>query len=105
MARTTSREEMVEFLDKLKKLGFDYVTYSGISISPFELEETVFKEKELKKSEEKIKQVDEYYSQGFYSKEENKQKKINIWEQCKSDLQEQLISNLEKKSNTSFYHI
>ncbi|CAG8808731.1 15144_t:CDS:2, partial [Racocetra persica] len=38
---------MVDFLDKLKKIGFDYATTSGISISPFELGEVVNKENHL----------------------------------------------------------
>lgn len=96
---------MVEFLDELKQLGFDYVNYSGISISPFELEGIVVKKKELASAEKKIKQVEEHYSQGFYSEEENKQKLIAIWEECKDNLQQQLVNNLEKKKDTSFYHI
>lgn len=106
LARMTPRAEMVEFLDKLKQTGFDYATYSGISISPFELgAEMVDKEKALSQASEKLQQIDDYYSQGFYSEEERKQKKITVWEECKDNLQEQLINNLEKKNTASFYHI
>ena len=105
MAHRTPQEEMVEFLDKLKKLSFDYATYSGISISPFELEVIVTKEEQLVQSEAKSKQIDDYYSQGFYNEAESQQKKIAVWEECKDELQKQLVSNLEKRSNTSFYHI
>ena len=102
----TPQAEMVEFLDKLKQTGFDYATYSGISISPFELgAEMVDKEKALSQASEKLQQIDDYYSQGFYSEEERKQKKIAVWEECKDNLQEQLINNLEKKNTASFYHI
>ena len=40
----TSQEEMVEFLDRLKELGFTAVTQSGISISLSELPEISEKE-------------------------------------------------------------
>jgi DNA-directed RNA polymerase subunit beta' len=96
---------MVEFLDRLKKLGFNYVTYSGISISPFEIEELADKERLLKQSEEKVKQIDQHYLQGFYNEKEYKQKKIAVWQECKDQLQEKLISDLEKNNNTSLYHI
>jgi DNA-directed RNA polymerase subunit beta' len=96
---------MVEFLDKLKKLGFNYATCSGISISPFEIEELIDKKNLLKKCEEEIKQIDKHYSQGFYNEKEHKQIKINIWQGCKDQLQEKLISDLEKKDHTSLYHI
>ncbi|CAJ0837630.1 2876_t:CDS:10, partial [Entrophospora sp. SA101] len=90
--KITPHEEMVKFLDNLKEISFRYATYSGISISPFELGEVVVKRKELARAEQKIKEIDNYYSQGFYK-------------ECKDNLQEQLISNLAKKSNTSIYHI
>jgi DNA-directed RNA polymerase subunit beta' len=97
---------MVEFLDKLKKLGFDFVTCSGISISPFELGlEMVSKEKELAQVSKELQQIDNYYSQGFYSEHEVKEKKIAAWEECKNRLQEQLINNLKKRDNASFYYI
>src|SRR6185503_16110823 len=96
---------MIEFLDKLKKLSFNYATQSGISISPFEIEEIIDKKILLKKTEEKIKEIDQHYSQGFYNEEEYKQTKINIWQGCKDQLQEKLISNLEKKNYTSLYYI
>lgn len=103
--KTISREEVIEFLDKLKQIGFDQAARSGISISPFELEGVVNKEKELKQAEKEIKKVDDYSSQGFYNEEESKQKKITIWENCKDNLQQQLVNNLEKKNTASLYHI
>lgn len=105
LVRKVPKEEMVEFLDQLKKLGFEYATYSGISISPFELEGIVYKEKELEQAEKKIKQIDEHFSQGLYNEAEEKTKKIAVWEECKDNLQLQLIDNLQKRTNSSFYSI
>ncbi|MEG7978393.1 MAG: hypothetical protein NY202_00245 [Mollicutes bacterium UO1] len=105
LVRITPHQEMIEFLDQLKKVGFDYATYSGISISPFELEEIISKEKILVTTEKKITEIDEHFAQGFYHEAEKKQKKIAVWEECKESLQNQLITNLEKKNTTSFYHI
>jgi len=105
LVKITPRDKMIEFLDKLKKLGFNYATYSGISISPFEIEELADKKNLLKQSEEKIKQIDKHYSQGFYNEQEYKQIKINIWQDCKDQLQEKLTSNLEENNHTSLYYI
>jgi DNA-directed RNA polymerase subunit beta' len=96
---------MVEFLDQLKKLSFDYATYSGISISPFELEGIVVKEKPVAQAEEKVKQIDNYCLEGYYDEVKAQQEKIVIWEECKDELQKQLVNNLAKRSSTSFYHI
>jgi len=46
----TSQEEMAEFLDRLKELGFTAVTQSGISISLSELPEISEKEVILRQS-------------------------------------------------------
>ena len=74
----TPRTEMVKFLDQLKEVGFDYATYSGISISPFELEEVINKKKILATAKKKTEEVEDHFAQGFYSEEEKKQKKIMI---------------------------
>jgi DNA-directed RNA polymerase beta' subunit len=69
----TERREMVKFLDRLKKISFDYVTSSGISISPFELDNVVpSKEKMILDYSEKAKLVEDLYDRGFYSYEEKK---------------------------------
>jgi DNA-directed RNA polymerase subunit beta' len=68
---------MVEFLDQLKKVGFDYATRSGISIPPFELEGVISsKEKILAETEKKEQKIADHFAQGFYNEEERKQKKI-----------------------------
>jgi len=69
---------MVDFLDRLKRISFDYVTYSGISISPFELGEMVAKKKLVPQSEKKVKQIFDHYAQGFYSEAESRQKRIAV---------------------------
>ena len=35
--RVSDNKELVNFLDQLKKISFHYATYSGVTISPFEL--------------------------------------------------------------------
>jgi DNA-directed RNA polymerase beta' subunit len=70
---------MVEFLDQLKKVSFDHVTYSGISISPFEVEEIILnKEKILTEAEKKGEKIIDHFDKGFYSEEERKQKQIAV---------------------------
>jgi DNA-directed RNA polymerase subunit beta' len=70
---------MIEFLDRLKSLGFEYATKSGISISPFELEGIAENKEELLSVHKKeINKVEDYYSQGLLNDEELKRKKISI---------------------------
>lgn len=108
IVRFSPKMEIVKFLDDLKDIGFEYSTYSGISISPFELSnpfEEGEKEKEVKKTWLDIDKVNDFFSQGFYSKDERKKEIVRLWEKCKTNLQNKLINFLDKKSNFSFYHI
>jgi len=79
VAKSTPKEGVVEFLDKMKKISFDYVTHSGISISPFELGEIIPSKSEvLSKYRKKIDKVNEFLAQGFYNEDDSRLKKITI---------------------------
>jgi DNA-directed RNA polymerase subunit beta' len=67
---------MVEFLDQLKTLGFNYATQSGISISPFELAEIVAKTSELEKTHKEIEKIDQDYNEGYHDEKEDEQKRV-----------------------------
>lgn len=69
---------MVEFLDQLKTIGFDYATQSGISISPFELSEIITKSPEIEKAYQEIEQIDQEYTEGYHDEKEDEQKRITV---------------------------
>ncbi|MCE8162738.1 MAG: DNA-directed RNA polymerase subunit beta' [Candidatus Moeniiplasma glomeromycotorum] len=105
LVRIVPHSEMVEFLEQLKKIGFDYATQSGISISPFELTDIIDKSSFFQKVQEEIKQIDHEYEEGYHNEEEDEQKRMTVWENYKENLKNQLINRLEKKTTTSFYQI
>ncbi|CAJ0926629.1 21602_t:CDS:10 [Entrophospora sp. SA101] len=100
--KITPHEEMVKFLDNLKEISFRYATYSGISISPFELGEVVVKRKELARAEQKIKEIDNYYSQGFYTKKSNTSI-YHIWDSGARASSENLTQIFAMRGNTTNY--
>ena len=74
-------------LDKIKELGFEYSTQSGVSWGMDDL--TVPKEKKniLKEADKKLNKVRDYYDQGLLSKEERKSNIIEIWQRAKSEIE------------------
>ncbi|MFC1650367.1 DNA-directed RNA polymerase subunit beta' [Candidatus Latescibacterota bacterium] len=69
----------VDFLDKLKDIGFRYATYSGISIG---IEDVIIPEEKYKLVEEATKRVDkirEQYNMGIISDGERANKTIDEW--------------------------
>ena len=106
LVSNTARKEMVVLLDKIKELGFHYATKSGISISPFEVNNGIFpKQEELSKARKEIKNLQVYYEEGLYSKEALKRRKNQVWENLREELQNKLISYLNSNKSSSLYYI
>jgi len=103
----TELEKLANFLDKLKNLAFSSATRSGISISLFELNLLEIKKKELiiAQTKEKILQIDDYVDQGFFSKEEAKEKKLATWGESKNYLEKVIMDNLKINKKSSLYQI
>ncbi len=89
-------EQAQEHLDKIKKLGFDYATKSGIS---WGLDDLSIPEKKKEIIEEAVKEVDEIrkqYQQGLLTKAERRAKSIEIWAKAKNKIAELVPAALTK---------
>ena len=95
------QEVVKETLDKIKELGFEYSTLSGITwgmddlILPKEKKDIV---ERAEKEEEKIK---DYFRKGFLSPEEKSSKIIEVWDSAKSEI-EKLISEILPQNGPVF---
>ena len=85
-------ETTVEFLDKVKDLGFHYATVSGISWGLNDLKIPSEKPKIIEESEKLIEENQQLYDDGLLTEYERKSKAIEIWNETKSKL-----SDLVKK--------
>jgi len=87
-------EKFVEILDKIKTLGFEYSTLSGISWGMDDL--IVPKEKEglLEEAEKEVERIDSHYKKGLLSKEEKTSQKILVWQIVKTKLEKLLKETL-----------
>jgi len=89
-------QEIEEILDKIKKLGFEYSTLSGISWGMDDL--LVPKEKKalIEEADKKVKMVEGHYEKGLLSTEEKEAKEIEIWHKTKEDIEKLVIETLPK---------
>jgi DNA-directed RNA polymerase subunit beta' len=89
--------ETVQFLDRLKTLGFSHATLAGISIAMSDL--TVPKEKEviLGNAKQEVGKVEDQYHKGIITGRERYNKVIDIWTHTT-----ELISDLVFKKMDSF---
>ncbi len=77
-------------LDKLKDLGFEYSTYSGITMSAFDIIASDNKENIIADGKKKVEQIGKQYNRGLITEEERYQKVLEVWnnanEEIKNDL-------------------
>ena len=67
-------------LDKIKKFGFEYATYSGISWGLNDLIVPVEKQEIVKKAEEEISQIFGHYESGLLTEKEKYDRVIEVWQ-------------------------
>ncbi|TSC95056.1 MAG: DNA-directed RNA polymerase subunit beta' [Parcubacteria group bacterium Licking1014_1] len=91
-----ANEEAVSILDKIKALGFEYCTLSGISWGMDDLIVPKEKEKLILDAEKEIEQIDNYFEKGFLSLEERTSQKILVWQAVKSKIETLLKDTLPK---------
>jgi len=94
--RNYSEEIAQETLDKIKELGFEYSTLSGISWGMDDL--IIPKEKEglIKKAEEEIAVYEDQYQNGLLSLQEFTNKKIQIWQRVRDEIAKLVPQTLPK---------
>ncbi len=80
------QEMATNTLDKIKTLGFKYVTYSGISWGMDDLRVPQGKTKLIKEAEAKVEMIKNQYEKGFLSEPERKTKVIEVWEAARENI-------------------
>ena len=85
-------ESSVEFLDKIKDLGFSYATISGVSWSMGDLKIPAGKKQIIEDADKTIEENRRLYDEGLLTDHERKSKAIEVWNNAKAKL-----SSLVKK--------
>ena len=90
-------EKAPEVLDRIKELGFEYSTRSGLSLCIDDFAVPAQKKNIVKKAEKEIENVESLYAKGLLSDEEKTEKVIEIWTKAKSEIEEALLKTLPKE--------
>ncbi len=87
-------EEAVVSIDKIKTLGFEYCTLSGISWGMDDLIVPKEKPELIDAAEKEVKQIDSHFDKGLLSPEEKSSQKILVWQAVKSKIEVLLRAGL-----------
>ena len=80
------QEKTAHVLDRMKSLGFKYVTKSGYSLGMDDFGHVKEKAAILERGDEQVQQVQEQYAQGFLTDSERHAKVLEIWTGVKEEV-------------------
>ena len=82
-----SQEVAVDVLDKIKDLGFEAATRSGISWGMDDLIVPPEKKKLIKEANAAVETINRHYNKGLLSKEEKTSQTIEVWQNAKVEIE------------------
>jgi DNA-directed RNA polymerase subunit beta' len=89
-------EVVEDTLDKIKELGFEYATISGISWGINDLVIPPEKEKIVQEAEKEVEKIEGHFKKGLLSREEKQAKIISIWTKAKNEIEVRVPETLPK---------
>lgn len=92
----SGQDRATEFLDELKKLGFKYVTKSGLSWGMDDLSVPTEKTGIVNESEKKVELIQNQYEEGLLTDEERYTQVVEVWTDAKSRISELLKEKMDK---------
>jgi len=87
-------EEAVVIIDRIKTLGFEYCTLSGVSWGMDDLIVPKEKKQLVDDAENEVRKIDSHFEKGLLSPEEKTSQKILIWQTVKTKLEALLKTTL-----------
>lgn len=85
-----------KLVDKLKEIGFQYATESGISLSLSDLKIPDIKNVLLENTEKKFKKFETQIKKGKKNEESLSEKYIELWNQTNEIMKEEILNNLKQ---------
>jgi DNA-directed RNA polymerase subunit beta' len=91
-------DKVAPYIDKIKKFGFKYATYSGITWSLDDIKVPKEKESIVKESKNKVLEVEGQYEEGLITEEERITKSVEIWQDTKGKVEKSIEKAFDKTS-------
>jgi len=92
--RRAGTKSTVILADRLKDIGYEYATYSGISIAMKDMVIPSKKEKIIHKAENEVKKIDDQYIRGLITDGEKYNKVVDIWAQSTEDVASEMMKEM-----------
>jgi DNA-directed RNA polymerase subunit beta' len=93
--RFLGNEGAAGVLDRLKELGFDYATKSGISIAMDDIEESPDRFKLLKESDDQVSLIEDQFNHGLITEDERYESTVQVWMEATDKITEDISQALD----------
>lgn len=90
--------------DHIKDLGFQYATKSGLTVSASDMIIPDAKNDIVSEASDLVKQINDYYWNGWITSEERYRSNLKVWTKAKNDIMKSLIENFENNSENDLYY-
>jgi len=88
-------DETAKILDRIKKIGFEYATISGISWGMDDLKIPQGKKQIIEEAEKQIEKVENYYTKGLLTAGEKRSRVIEIWKGAIDEIEKLVPETLD----------
>jgi len=105
MIRLYPHEEVQVVLDKIKEVGFEYATLSGITVGVDDFVIPAEKKEILARGEKEVELIEDQFKKGFLSYEEKSSKVIEVWYSAKEEIQKLVAGTLAKQKDNPIFAI
>ena len=92
---TVGHEETVKILDRVKDLGFESATWSGLSLGMMDMVKPKEKETIIRKANKEVAAATRAYTMGRVTAQESYNQKLDIWSRASRDLSARVFSDLK----------
>ena len=94
---TYNKAELREFLDSMKRVGFNFGAKAGLSVAMTDVRTPPSKNQILEKYENEAEKVEKLYKEDIITETERKQKIIEIWNEATDQVQYAMSAELESE--------
>ena len=92
------RAVVAQSLDKLKDLGFEFATRSGLTISIADVKTPDSKAALLAKFEDEAEKVEGQYERGVITDDERRQKEIEVWSEATARVRDAMQEEMREQT-------
>jgi DNA-directed RNA polymerase subunit beta' len=82
-------------IDRLKQLGFDYATKSGVSIAMDDIEESPDRSKFLKEADEQVSLIEDQLNHGLITEDEKYESTVQVWMEATDKITKDISRSLD----------